>query len=369
MKDEIFVYIGTYTEPIKFGTGKILEGKGEGIYLFKMDLATGVLTPCPTITDAVNPSYLVLSPDKKSLYAVNELKLYKGKASGAVSSFAVDAYSGELTYLNTKPTGGTDPCHVCVNDAGTHIFVSNFMSGSVSVFPLLEDGSLGESSFFIQHTGSSVDPRRQQGPHAHSLTLDVGNRFAFVPDLGIDKVMVYEFDRIRGVLELAPVPSIEVSPGAGPRHFEFHPEGRFAYLINELASTLTAYSYDVEKGTMRELQIVPTIPDNFHGENTCSDVHISPSGKFIYGSNRGHDSIVVYAVDGNTGMLRYVGHQSSGGKTPRNFAIDPTGKFLLAANQDSDTVVTFGINPGKGVLNELCTTRVPTPVCVKPVFL
>jgi 6-phosphogluconolactonase len=369
MQKELLIYVGTYTEPIRFGTGKILEGKGEGIYLFKMDLSSGLLTHRMTIKDVVNPSYLALSPDTRFLYAVNELKIYEGKPSGAVSSFLVDPDTGAIAFLNKKPTGGTDPCHVCVNDAGTHIFVSNFMSGSVSVFPILKDGSLGDASFCIQHAGSSVDPRRQQGPHAHSLTLDRLNRFAFVPDLGIDKVMVYKFEESRGYLEPASVPLIKAAPGAGPRHFEFHPEGKFAYLINELASTMTAYSYDEEKGTMEELQTVPTVPKDFHGENTCADVHVAPSGGFIYGSNRGHDSIVIFAIDQRTGRLEYIGHESTRGKTPRNFAIDPTGKFLLAANQDSDTIVTFGIDPVTGILEEMSTTRVPTPVCVKPVFL
>jgi 6-phosphogluconolactonase len=244
--------------------------------------------------------------------------------------------------------------------------VANFMSGSVCVLPVLEDGSLGEASDFIQHHGSSIHPVRQAGPHAHSVTLDEANRFAFVPDLGLDRIMVYRFDPEQGRLKSHAIPWIEMKPGAGPRHVAFHPNGKFAYLINELDSTLVALSYDGGQGTLEALQIVSTLPEDFRGESTCSDVQVSPSGTFVYGSNRGQDSIVIYRVDQQSGRLTYVGHEPTQGRTPRGFGVDPTGRFLLAANQDTDTIVTFRIDPQTGkLLPTGHVTQVPTPVCVK----
>jgi 6-phosphogluconolactonase len=366
MANEMLVYIGTYTEPIRFGTGKILEGKGEGIYLYRMHPATGALEFDSKTTGVVNPSYLAVDPTQRFLYAVNELKTYEDKPTGTVSAFAVDPKTGKLEFLNKRLTHGTDPCHVVVDGKSRYAFVANFMSGSVCVLPVRKDGSLGEASDFIQHLGSSVDPVRQKGPHAHSVTLDKANRFAFVPDLGLDKLMVYTFDRTRGMLERHAIPWIKVKPGAGPRHVALHPSGRFAFLINELDSTVTALSFDGKKGVFMELQVVPTLPAGFQGESTCADVQVAPSGRFVYASNRGHDSLVIYRIDRRTGRLGYVGHQSTRGKTPRQFEIDPTGRFLLVANQDTDAIVTFRIDPQTGTLAPTGqVVQVPTPVCVK----
>jgi 6-phosphogluconolactonase len=294
------------------------------------------------------------------------VKTYEDRPTGTVSAFAVDSRSGKLEFLNKRLTHGTDPCHVVVDGKSRCIFVANFMSGSVCVLPVRKDGSLGEASDFIQHLGSSVDPVRQRGPHAHSVTLDKANRFAFVPDLGLDKLMVYKFDRTRGMLEPHAVPWIKVKPGAGPRHVALHPGGRSAFLINELDSTVTALSFDGKKGIFKELQVVSTLPAGFQGENTCADVQLAPSGRFVYASNRGHDSLVIYRIDQRTGRLGCVGHQSTQGKTPRNFGIDPAGRFLLVANQDSDTIVTFRIDPQTGTLEPTGhVAQVPTPVCVK----
>ena len=366
MSSGYYVYVGTYTHPILFGTGQILEGKGEGIYLFRMDPETGRLTRQETTTGVVNPSYLTLDPARRHLYAVNELKTFGGMASGAVSAFRVEPETGRLTFLNQKSTGGTDPCHVVVNDRSTQVFVSNFMSGSVCVFPIQPDGTLGDASQFIQHSGSSVHPKRQRGPHAHSLIFDKHNRFAFVPDLGMDKLMVYKTDFDKGRLSPAKVPFVSVQPGAGPRHCVFHPSGRYCYLIQELDSTLSAYRYNPNDGTFELLQTVPTVvSDGFTGDNTCADVQILPKGRFVYGSNRGHDSIVIYRIDQETGRLSFVGMESTRGRTPRNFAIDPTGRFLLAANQDSDNIIVFRIDPETGMLSAVDQTAVPTPVCVR----
>jgi 6-phosphogluconolactonase len=366
MVNEMLVYVGTYTEPIRFGTGKILQGKGEGIYVYRMDQTSGALEPVTTVTGIINPSYLAFDSTRRFLYAVNELKTYENKPTGTVSAFAVDPKRGTLKFLNKRMTHGTDPCHVVVDQRRQYVFVANFMSGSVCVLPVLNDGSLGEASDFIQHQGSSIDPARQQGPHAHAVTLDEAGRFAFVPDLGLDKVLVYRFDPKRGMLEPNEAPWVKMKPGAGPRHLTFHRGGKFAFLINELDSTLASLSYDGRKGAFKVLQIVPTLPEDYRGESTCADVQVSPSGAFLYGSNRGHDSIVFYRINQRTGRLTYVGHQSTQGKTPRSFGVDPAGRFLLAANQDSDTVVTFRIEQRSGTLLPTGhVIQVPTPVCVK----
>jgi 6-phosphogluconolactonase len=366
MARETLVYIGTYTEPIRFGTGKILEGKGEGIYVYRMDQTSGALEPVSKATGITNPSYLAFDSTGRFVYAVNELKTYENKPTGTVSALAMDPKTGKLEFLNKRMTHGTDPCHVLVDKKGKYVFVANFMSGSVCVLPVMEDGSLGEASDFIQHQGSSIDPVRQQGPHAHAVTLDEAGRFAFVPDLGLDKVMVYKFDPKRGMLEPNDVPWVKMKPGAGPRHVAFHPKGKFGFLINELDSTLASLAYEGRRGDFKVLQIVPTLPEGYKGESTCADVQVSPGGDFVYGSNRGHDSIVIYRINQRTGRLTYVGHQSTEGKTPRSFGIDPSGRFLLAANQDSDTVVTFRIEPKTGKLIPTGHAKqVPTPVCVK----
>jgi len=358
-------FIGTYTEPILFGTGAVLQGKGKGIYWLTLDLRDGSLKLEGVTEQVRNPSYLAVSSNRSFLYAVNELKEYEGKKSGSVTAFRIDWAQKRLLFLNRQPSLGTDPCHVTLNNAGTYLFVSNFMSGSVSVFPIQSDGSLGEPTDFIQHQGSSLDPIRQTGPHAHSLTLDPSERFAFVPDLGIDQVVIYSFDRKKGKLFPAPTPHCPVTKGAGPRHFEFHPSRRFAFLINELASTLSMYEYNEKNGSLVLKQTVSTIPEGYAGANTCADLHVHPSGRFVYGSNRGHDSIVVFRVDEQKGSLEYVCHQSTLGKTPRNFAVDPTGNYLVVANQDSDTIVTFSIDTKDGRLAEAISIEIPTPVCVK----
>jgi 6-phosphogluconolactonase len=366
MTADMIVYVGTYTEPIRFGTGQILEGKGEGIYAFRLDRASGALELVGKTTGVANPSYLAFDATQRFLYAVNELKSYQDRPTGTVSAFTVDPATGSLEFLNKQLTHGTDPCHVLVDAKRQHVFVANFMSGSVCVLPVRDDGSLEEASDFIQHQGSGIDPARQKGPHAHSVTLDAANRHAFVPDLGLDKLLIYKFDAKRGMLEPNGVPWIKTKPGAGPRHVALHPGGKFAYLINELNSTLAALAYDGESGAFQELQIVPTLPPGFRGDSTCADVQISPSGMFVYASNRGHDSIAVYRIDQQTGWLTYVDHTATQGRTPRSFCIDPTGTFLLAANQDSDTVVTFRIDAHSGkLLPTGHVAPVPTPVCVK----
>jgi 6-phosphogluconolactonase len=363
---ETLVYVGTYTEPIRFGTGKVLQGKGEGIYLFRMDPESGALEPAGITTGVANPSYLAFDNTGRFLYAVNELKTYQDRPTGTVSAFSVDPATGELACLNKQPTHGTDPCHVVVDRQRKHVFVANFMSGSVCVLPVRADGSLGEACDFVQHLGASIDPARQTGPHAHSVTLDTANRYAFVPDLGLDKLLIYTFDATRGMLEQNGTPWIKMKPGAGPRHVALHPAGTFAYLINELNATVAALARDRKTGAFRELQVVPTLPEGFSGTSTGADIHVAPSGRFVYASNRGHDSIAVHRIDPRTGRLTYVDHTATQGRTPRSFCLDPTRRFALVANQDSDTIVTFRIDARTGTLQPTGhSASVPTPVCVK----
>jgi 6-phosphogluconolactonase len=374
MTEPRFVFIGTYTEPIRFGTGKILVGKGEGIYIYQLDLTSGALTPHGLASGAPNPSYLAFHPSRRFLYAVNELKEFEGAASGAISAFALDPDNGELTFLNIKPTHGTDPCHLAVHPTGRYVLVANFMSGSVCVLPIAEDGSLGDATDFIQHKGSSIDPVRQAGPHAHAVTLDASGRYVFVPDLGLDRVIVYKFDAEQGKLMAYEEAWVETAPGAGPRQLVMHPQGPYAYLINELDSTMTAYRFDPDQGTLHAMQTLSTLPKDFTGASTCAEVQIHPSGRFLYGSNRGHDSLVIYTIDHEVdaqhdqakGALTVVGHESTLGKTPRNFVIDPTGRFALVANQDTDTIVVFSLDSTSGKLKATGhSIAVPTPVCVK----
>ncbi|MBW7882982.1 MAG: lactonase family protein [Caldilineaceae bacterium] len=366
MSRERYVFVGTYTEPIRFGTGKILQGKGKGIHVYKLDVETGALRPWRVVEGIQNPSYLALAPSRRFLYAVNELKEYEGRPSGAVSAFALDPNTGDLTFLNQKATHGTDPCHLTVDATEQYVLVANFMSGSVCVLPIQADGSLGDATDFIQHEGSSVHPTRQTGPHAHAVTLDATGQYVYVPDLGLDQLMIYQLNLAQGTLEPASQPWIKTAPGAGPRQVVMHPSRDFAYLINELDSTMTAYRYQREDGSLRELQTLSTLPEGFSGDSTCAEVQIAPSGKFLYGSNRGHDSIVIYAVDQNNGTLTAIGHRSAHGKTPRNFVISPDGDMLIIANQDIGNMVTFKLDQASGDFTETgFSVEVGTPVCVK----
>lgn len=367
MANHDLVYVGTYSEPLLFGTGQVVQGLGKGIYCFRFDEAAGALNLVGITEGVRNSSYLAFDPARRFLYCVNEFKEFEGKASGAVSAFAIHPETGALTFLNMKASHGTDPCHLMVDATGRFLLVANFASGSVCVLPINGDGSLEEASQVIQHEGSSINPTRQAGPHAHAVTLDPGNRFAFVPDLGMDEVIIYAFDAANGELTPNPAqPSMAVKPGAGPRQMVFHPGGAFAYLINELDSTMTAYRYDAAAGQLTELQTLPTLPEGFDGASSCAEVQIAPSGKFLYGSNRGHNSIVIYAIDPEGGTLTLVGHESTRGEIPRNFEISPTGGFLAAANQDTNNVVMFRIDSDKGTLTATGNiVEAGTPICVR----
>ena len=350
--NDIAVYFGTYTGP-----------KSKGIYLSRLDLASGKLSAPTLAGETEQPSFLALHPNRRFLYAVNETGSGR-RGMGKVTAFAVGA-DGKLTLLNQQPSRGTEPCHLVIDRAGKHLLLANYGSGSVAAFPISPDGRLSESTAFVQHSGSSANPQRQKEPHAHSINLDAANRFAVVADLGLDKVLVYRFDGAKGTLSPNKPPSTSVKAGSGPRHFAFHPNGRNAYVINEIASTVTAFQYDAGQGVLKEVQTLSTLPKDYKGDSSTAEVQVHSSGKFLYGSNRGHDSIVVFAIEAN-GTLRYIENTATGGKTPRNFGISPDGRYLLAANQDSANVVVFRIDPQSGRLTSTGNTlEVPSPVCVK----
>jgi 6-phosphogluconolactonase len=347
------VYFGTYT-----GT------KSKGIYVSKFDSATGKLDEPELAAETKSPSFLAVHPNHRFLYAVGEMTVLNGKRAGAVNAFSIEPKTGKLTLLNQQSSGGLGPCHVAVDAKGRCVLVANYGSGSIASLPILKDGSLGAPVTTIQHTGSSVNPQRQAGPHAHFITTDPANRFALNCDLGLDKVFVYRLDPKRATLTANDPPFGVVAPGAGPRHLAFSPNGKFVHVINELGSSLTTFEYDPKRGALKELQTLSTLPEKFDGQNSCAHVLVHPSGRFVYGSNRGHDSIAVFTVDSKSGKLTLVEHQPTQGKTPRNFAIDPSGSWLLAENQASDNVVVFRIDGQTGRLKPTGqTVTVGAPVC------
>jgi 6-phosphogluconolactonase len=353
--DRYQLYIGSYN-----------QDDGDGIHVYSLDAKTGALTPQSSIGGVKNPSFLAVHPSGRFLYAVSEVAKSNGEAGGGVSAFQVDGDSGALSPLNETSSMGQGPCHLSVEQTGRYVLVANYSSGSVAMVPLGDDGRLEEASDFVQHEGSSVDPRRQQGPHAHSITVGPGNRCAYAADLGLDQVLVYRMDLEQGKLVPNDPPSAAVTPGQGPRHFAFHPNQKFGYVINEMGNTVTAYAYDGAGDTLTEVQMISTLPDGYAETSYCADIHISASGRFLYGSNRGHDSIAVFGIDGGTGLLDPLGYTSTGGKNPRNFAIDPSGRFLLAANQDTDNIVVLRIDAESGKLTETgVEVQVPKPVCIK----
>lgn len=352
---DTWVFFGTYT-----------GGKSKGIYASSFDSKTGELGAPRLVAETANPSFLALHPTGKFLYAVGELERVNGVAGGAVTAFSVDAASGRLSQINQKSSKGGGPCHLVVDATGRWVLVANYGGGSVAVLPIRDDGSLDDAGSFIQHTGSSVNPDRQKEPHAHSINLDRDNRFAVVADLGLDRLLVYRFGAWSGVLEPNSPAYAAVAPGSGPRHFAFHPNGRHAFAIHELLSMVSAYSYDAKAGALKETHCVSTLPDGFAGRNSTAEVQVHPTGKFVYGSNRGHDSIAVYQFEARNGQLKKVENEPTQGKVPRNFGIHPEGKYLLAANQDSDSVVVFTIDTRTGALTPNGQKiEVGRPVCVK----
>ena len=346
------VYVGTYADDSK------------GIYAYRFDAITGKLTALGLAADSPNASFLAPAPDGHTLYAVNEISNFNGRPTGSVSAFAVDLATGKLSPLNRVSSRAEGPAYITLDRTGRYALVANYPIGSVAVLPILENGMLGKASAFVRHKGSSVNQERQQGPHAHAIAMSPDNRFAIVADLGLDQLIVHPFDLRKGSLGTPRM--VKTAPGAGPRHLIFGPNGRFLYVINEMSSTVVAYAYDTESGGLKQLQTISTLPKNFTGTNTAAEIGITSSGKFLYASNRGNDSIAVFAIDPANGTLKLVEVVPTGGKTPRTLVIDPTESWLLAGNQDSDDIVVFRIDVQTGHLiatNE--TVQVSKPACIK----
>jgi 6-phosphogluconolactonase len=351
------MYVGTYS-----------SGDSKGIYTCEFDLASGQLSAPLLAAEAVNPSFLAIHPSEQLLYAVGEVDVMNGKKTGGVSGFKIDADSGKLTLINQQSSGGGGPCHLVVDATGTNVLVANYGGGSVACLPIGTDGRLDEASTFIQHAGAVFLPKRQGGPHAHSINCDPHNRFAMAADLGLDKVLVYRFDAAAHTLVPNDPPSVSVPAGGGPRHFVFHPNGRFAYTNNEITLTATALEYDDKTGTLSEIHTISTLPEGEPDDpgNSTAEIRVHPGGRFLYVSNRGHDTIAIFSIDRATGRLTPIGHESTRGKVPRNFNIDPTGQYLIAANQDSHNVVVFRINEKTGQLAATGSEiNVPRPVCIR----
>jgi 6-phosphogluconolactonase len=352
---QYIAFVGTYTS----------KTISKGIYAYRFDAKKGQLTPIGVAAEAVDPSFLAVHPNGKYLYAVNEVSNFNGEVSGAVSAFAIDAKTGALKFLNQVPTRGAGPCYVSLDKSGSFVLVANYDSGSIASFPVRGDGSLGTASGFVQHSGTGPDKERQEGPHAHWIGTSPDNRFALAVDLGLDQVIIYGFDLDKGVFTPMLSGFAKVKPGSGPRHLAFHPDGKFAYVLSEMASSVTVFSYKAKTGSFSILQTVSTLPNDYSGPKEAAEIAVHPSGKFLYTSNRGHDSIAVFAIDQKKGTLKSLGQLLTGGKTPRHFAIDPTGAYLLAENQESNNIVVFHIDLATGSVTPTGqTVDVPSPVCL-----
>jgi 6-phosphogluconolactonase len=338
-----FVYVGTYTDTTS-----------KGIYAYRFDPKTGKFTSIGLVAELDNPSWVVTDPHHRFLYAVTEMGSERGadsyKKNGVISSFAINPKTGALTLLNKVDAGGGGSCHLAVDSSGKMLFVANYGSGSVASFAIHADGSIGERTGFDQHTGSSVDLKRQEGPHAHAVVLSPDNRFLFVPDLGLDQIKIYQVDAAKGTFVANSPAFASVKAGLGPRHFVFGRGAKFAYAVTEMGSSVAVFSYDPVKGSLTPLQTISNLPSDFTGESDAAEIAIDPSGRFVYASNRGNDSITVFKIDPLKGTLSKVQVEPTGGKIPRSFAIDPTGKYLVAANQKSDQMDVFAVDPKDGQL-------------------
>ena len=353
--EQFWVYVGTYT-----------GAKSKGVYAALFETRDGSFRPAQLAAAAQDPSFLAAHLSGKFLYAVNEVSEFQGGSGGGLSAFRVDPASGKLTPMNSQPSKGAAPCHVMVDRAGKTAFLANYSGGSVASYPIHSDGSLGGPVSFQQHAGKGPDAQRQNGPHAHSIYLDHDNRFALAADLGLDQILVYRYDSGKSSLVANDPPFVRLKPGAGPRHLAFHPQGKLLYSINEMNSTITAFHYDGAKGELHDFQTVSTLPTGFTGQSSTAEIFVHPSGHFLFGSNRGHDSIVVFTVDPSSGSLTLLQHQPIGGKTPRGFRIDPSGRWLLVGNQESDQITVFQIDRGTGRLTPVGKPlEVPSPVSLE----
>ena len=346
---DLILYVGTYTRP----------QKSKGIYAWRFQPATGSMSPIGLVAETASPSFLAVHPNQKFLYAVNEVN------TGTVSAFAIEPETGKLKLLNQVSTKGGGPCHLTTDRTGKWLYAANYGTGSVAAFPVHDDGSLGESSAFVQHTGSGANPQRQRGPHAHMTLMAPENRYVFVADLGLDQVLGYPVDANRGGMATDAPVITKIAPGSGPRHMAFRPDGKFLYVLNEILCTVTALRYDAMHGTTEEIQTIPTLPADFTGTKSTAEIAAHRNGNLLYASNRGHDTIAAFRIDSASGKLTLIGHTPTRGKTPRNFAIDPTGAWLFAANQDSDNMSVFRLDAKTGSLSPAGEpVEVFAPVCV-----
>lgn len=351
----MLVFFGTYT-----------NGSSKGIYSYKFNTKNGKLTPLSsTDSEIKNPSFLAIHPDGKHLYAVSEVGEVDGKPGGTLWCYSIDSQDGKLTFINKQVTGGSGPCYVSLDRTGKIALVANYDSGSIASFVLNEDGSIAKTASIIQHSGSSIDPDRQSSPHAHSINTSPDNQFALAADLGLDKIQTYKLNSGNGQLEPGVPPFSRTPEGGGPRHLFFHPSGHFVYVCNEMKSSVSAYKYSPENGSMSLIQTITTIPSQMNG-NSTAEIQIHPSGKFAYCSNRGHDSIAIFSIDEKSGKLSASGHAKTMGNKPRHFCIDPSGLFIIACNQESNNIVVFKIDKNSGALTQIGDTiTLPSPVCVK----
>jgi len=354
------VFVGTYT-----GGDSI----SKGVYSCEFDAETGKLSEPVLAAELINPSFLAIHPSGKYLYAVNEVSEGPGRGNGAVTALTINA-DGTLTKINHQASEGGAPCHCNVDSTGTNLLIANYGGGNVAVYPISEDGSLKPVSCNIQHEGSSIDKSRQGAPHAHSINISSDNKFAYAADLGLDKIMIYKLDAEAHTLTPASQPAALVTPGGGPRHFAIHPSSKFAYTNNEITMVVTGFSRNPEDGSLKAIQEISTIPAGFDGRKSTAECLVHTSGKFLYVSNRGHETITAFTIDQETGLLTYVENEPTGGKEPRNFFIDPSGKWLLAENQNSDTVYVFSIDQQTGALKPTGDfVTVGRPVCIRMVKL
>lgn len=346
-------YIGTYT-----------SGSSKGIHRSELNLADGTMSAPKLVAELENPTFLAVHPTADVLYSISEVRRGGKRENAQVMAYKIAA-DGSLQELGGKPAGGDGPCFVSTDKAGKFAFVANYGSGSVSAYSLGASGELLASVSNIQHVGKSVDPARQEGPHAHCILIDPSDKYVCAVDLGLDQVVIYSLDRTAGALTNTGKP-FKATPGFGPRHLAFHPNGKHAFVIHEMASQLSSCSWDASSGTMTEIQHLSTLPSDFSGSTSTAEVLVHPNGKFVYGSNRGHDSISVFSFDEASGKLALIGHTATKGQTPRNFRIDPTGSYLLAQNQGSDSIYSFRIDAAKGSLEQVGEPiTVGSPCCIK----
>ena len=352
---EYLLYVGTYT-----GTGS------EGVYAFRFDPATGESSTLDLAAATENPSFLAIDPEGRILYAANELEEFRGEPTGTVSVFAIDQASGMLKLLQQVPSLGGSPAHLSLDMSARHLLVANYGGGNVAVFPVGRDGRLGEHSALVQNSGASVNPERQAGPHAHFIQVTRDNRLAITADLGLDKLFLHRFDADTGSMTPASTAFVKADAGSGPRHVAFAPSGNHVYVVNELVSTVTVYAYQIDLETLDSLQTISTLPEDYVGANTGTEIEVNATGRTLYVSNRGHDSIAVFSIDPHDGSLRSPEWVPSGGKMPRYFVVDPTGQWLFAANQASNSINLLRIDPESGRLTPTDRSlKVIAPVCLR----